>query len=80
MCQHNYQIVLVTAAIFVIYLIYLKNTQDFSVYTSGATQRYATEFTSTNQRAGSAEQAAFGPLNVAAQREPFMSHRPKLNL
>ena len=42
-------------------IIYVLTKQNFTVYTSGATQRYATEFSSTNQGPQIYTKLAFNP-------------------
>ncbi len=45
----NKMVMIAIMVIIVIAIIYFLTKQNFSLYTSGATQRYASEFTSTNQ-------------------------------
>ena len=43
------QLMLIAVVLLVLLIIYFVFKQDFAVYTSGASQRFASEFTSTNQ-------------------------------
>lgn len=45
--------------VLIIAIIYFVSKQGFTVYTSGSTQRYASEFTSTNQSPSIVNQLAF---------------------
>jgi di/tricarboxylate transporter len=54
--------VLIAIIIFlVLAIVYITQKQNFSVYTSGALQRYASEFTSTNQSPQIYTKLAFDP-------------------
>ena len=50
--------------IIVLAIIYLLYKQNFSIYTSGASQRYATEFSSTNQMDKEYNENFRMPLNL----------------
>lgn len=64
--QHNFLIGLLVIVI-IIYIFYYLVYQNFSVYTSGSLQRYASIFSSTDQRPGSIPANAFNsPLNNPA--------------
>ena len=49
-------------AVIVIAIFYVLFKQNFTVYTSGATQRYASEFSSTSQGPEILSKLAFNPF------------------
>lgn len=59
--------------ILVLYVLYKWYYQNFSIYTSGSLQRYASVLSSTNQRPGSISSGAFSSIinNPLSEKELF---------
>ncbi len=69
------RVVLIAIIIFLVLgIIYITQRQNFDVYTSGSLQRYASEFTGTNQSPQIYTKLAFNsPLNDNLESELFQS-------
>ena len=73
----NEQVIWALVAVVVLLIIYLLLKQNFiatPLYTSGATQRYASEFTSTDQKPSILNSLAFVDFNDPSQLETPAEH------
>lgn len=67
----NSQILAIIIAVLIIAIFYFLFAEKFALYTSGASQRYLSEFTSTNQDSSVMEDLALGN-DITESNDPLM--------